>query len=371
MKILMIGDYSNLHAYLAEELKNRGHEVTLASNRGGYMKTASDIELSRKPGIMGAFKYMYDILSYLPSWTGYDVVQLINPSTFFLKSNKLRIIYDILKKNNKSVFLTLCGDDHFFVKDCLDSDLFRFSEYRIGLEKTEYVKNIQLDKFVYLTPQMARYTSHLYDTLDGAMSTLPEYDMSARRHMDPDKILFTNLPIKLDSLKYEPLNFDGPVKILVAMKGNKEIQKGTAKMLDICKGLEKELPGECEVRAVKNLPLSDYLDEIRKSHIVIDQLYSYSPGMNALQTMALGRITASGGQHEFYEYLGETNHPIFCLSPLEDDETIKNRLKDLILDKERMKKISEDGRKFVENHNDVKMVTSLFEKHWSGVINKM
>lgn len=370
MRILMIGDYSNVHVYLAKELKERGHQVTLVSDRGSYMNTESDIEIRRTPGLLGTMKYVYKIMSYLPSWTGYDVVQLVNPSTFFLKSGKLRIIYDILKKNNKSVFLTLCGDDHFFVKDCVDSDIFRFSEYRIGEEKTDYVKQTPLGEEVYLSSDFANYTSHVYETIDGAMSVLAEYDMSARRHMNPEKIKFTNLPIQLDSLEFSELDLDGPVKILVGMKGNKETQKGTAKMLEICKSIEEEMPGKCEVRAVKNLSLTDYLDEIRKSHIVIDQLYSYSPGMNALQTMALGRITASGGQPEFYEYINETNHPIFCLSPLEDDETIKNRLKTLILDKNKLKKMSEDGRKFVEKYNDVKKIAPLFEQHWMKMLQK-
>lgn len=370
MKILLLGDYSNLHVYLAKELQRRGHTVTLVSDGGAYMKTENDIEIKRNPGLWGTFKYGYKILSLLPTWTGYDVVQLINPSIFFLKSNKLKIIYDILRKNNKSVFLTLCGDDHFFVKDCVESDLFRFSEYRIGSEQTEYSKKDPSKSLVYLNPQFADYTSHIYSTIDGAMSVLPEYDMSARLHMDPDKILFTRLPVQLDSLEFKELHLNEPIKILVAMKGNKEIQKGTGKLLEICKSIEKEIPGVCEVRAVKNLSLSDYLEEIRKSHIVIDQLYSYSPGMNALQTMAMGRITASGGQPEYYDYIGESNHPIFCLSPLEDDETIKNRLKSLILDKNRIKQMSEDGRKLVEKHHDVRNIAPLFEEHWKRMIKK-
>ncbi|MDE5795272.1 MAG: hypothetical protein K2I08_11195 [Muribaculaceae bacterium] len=364
MKILMIGDYSNLHACLAREFKQRGHEVTLVSDGGGYMKTESDIELKRTPGIWGSFKYVYKLLSLLPSLKGYDVVQLINPYIFSLKPNKLRIVYDILKKNNKSVFLSLCGDDHFFVKDCVDTEIFRFSEFRVGKEKTDYAKSSPEREQTYLNPQLAKYTSYLYDTVDGAMSILPEYDMSARHHMNPDKILFTNLPIQLDTVPFSKLDFNKPIKILVGIKGNKEILKGTAKMLEICKEIETEMPGKCEVRMVKNLSLADYLSELSDSHIVIDQLYSYSPATNALQAMALGKVTASGGQPEFYEYIGETEQPIFCLSPLEDDETIKSRLKELILDPERIRNMSEQGRRLVEKHNDVRKIATLFEQHW-------
>ena len=364
MKILMLGDYSNLHSCLAKELRNRGHEVTLISDKGGYMNTEADIKLCRRPGILGSFRYLYRIMASLPSWSGYDVVQLINPVFFKLKPGKLKMIFDILKKNNRSVFLTLCGNDHFFVKDCVDSDLFRFSEFRVGKEKAPLVLCDPQREAGWLIDGHAQYTQHLYNSIDGAMSVLPEYDMSARLHMDPEKLLFTNLPVSLDNLDFHPLNINGKVRILIGMRGNMEIQKGTAKMLDICREIEKEMPEKCEVRVVKNLSLSDYIEELRQSHIVIDQLYSYSPATNALQTMALGRISATGGQPEYFDYINEADGPVFCLTPLEDENTIKKRLKELILDTERLNSMSLEGRRFVEKHNDVRNIATLFEKHW-------
>lgn len=369
MKILMLGDYSNLHACLTKELRKRGHDVTLVSDRGVYMQTDADLELRRRPGVIGSFRYLYRILSMLPSWSGYDVVQLINPQFLNLKPGRLRMIYDIMKKNNRSVFLTLCGNDHFFVKDCVGSDLFRFSEFRIGKEKTPLVKCDPIKERGWLIPTHASYTKHLYETIDGAMSVLPEYDMSARMHMDHNKLVFTNLPIELDSLQYEPLTIDGPVRILIGIRENMEIQKGTGYLLEICKELENEMQGKCEVRTVKNLSLSDYMKELRDSHIVIDQLYSYSPATNALQTMAIGRVSASGGQPEYYGYCDESIHPVFCLSPMEDRATIKERLRALIEDKEDMYRRSKEGRKLVERHNDVRRISDIFESHWKKIIN--
>lgn len=364
MKILMLGDYSNLHACLAKELRRRGHDVTIVSDRGIYMRTEADIELRRTPGPIGSIRYLYRVMAALPSWTGYDVVQLINPGFLSLKPSRLKMIYDILRKNNRSVFLTLCGNDHFFVKDCVESDLFRFSEFRIGKDKAPLVLCDPRRESGWLIPGHASYTKHLYGTIDGAMAVLPEYDMSARRHMDPEKLIFTNLPVEVDNLEYSEMNLEGPVRILVGMRGNMEIQKGTARLLDICHKLEEEMTGMLEVKVVKNLPLSEYLDELRKSHIVIDQLYSYSPATNALQAMALGRIPASGGQPEYYEYIKEESHPIFCLSPLEDEETIKERLRHLVLDRKNLKRMAEEGRSIVERHNNVRDIAPMFENHW-------
>ena len=43
---------------------------------------------------------------------------------------------------------------------------------------------------------------------------------------------------------------------------------------------------------------------MRQSHLLLDQLYSYSPATNALQAMAMGVVAASGAQPEYYEYIG-------------------------------------------------------------------
>lgn len=192
--------------------------------------------------------------------------------------------------------------------------------------------------------------------------------MSAKRHMNSEKLIFTNLPIEIENLEFTEMSMEGPTRILVGMRSKMEIQKGTARLLDLCKELEKEMAGKLEVKIVKDLSLSDYLDELRKSHIVIDQLYSYSPATNALQTMALGRITASGAQPEYYEYINEDSRPIFCLSPLEDEAIVKQRLRMLIEDKAHMQKMALEGRRLSEKHNDVRNIAPIFEKHWEDIL---
>ena len=47
MKILLLGDYSNVHATLAAGLRALGHEVTLASDGDGWKGYARDIDLKR------------------------------------------------------------------------------------------------------------------------------------------------------------------------------------------------------------------------------------------------------------------------------------------------------------------------------------
>ncbi len=367
MRILFLGDYSNLHACLAKELRKRGHEITVVSDGGRYMDTSKDILLDRKPGLLGTAGYAMELLSHLPSFRGYDVVQLINPHFLSLRPAKLLKIFKWLLHNNHSVFLTLAGNDYQFCKTCLDGKTFRFSEFLVGDKETDYEQTSGRAK-AWTTPEMRDYGTFLYDHIDGAMSVLPEYDIAARPYLG-EKLTFTNLPVDLSGLPFSTLDISGPINLFIGMRSGMEIQKGTAKLLAMCKDLQAELPDKCSVTCVSNLPLKDYISRMKNSHIVLDQLYSYSPGTNGFQAMALGRVAATGSQPEFYRYIGEDiSHPIIPLSPLKSMVDWKEYFRNLILDPEPLIKMGENGRKLVERHNDVAVVAGKFENHWNKIL---
>lgn len=362
MKILFIGDYSNLHATLAKELRVKGHEVTLISDRGGYMDTHSDIFLDRKSGLKGSIGYLFQLFNLLPDLKGYDVVQLVNSNFLKLRPGKIKYFFDRIRQQNGSMFLSLAGNDYYFVKACHDAKIFRFSEFKIGDNPTEFLETVPQRMYGWISEANKRWSEYLYEKINGAMSVLPEYDMAARPVLG-DRLVFTNLPIDLSSLPYSPLKYDGVLKLFIGMRGGMEIQKGTKYLLTISKELEREMPGKIEVECVRNLPLKDYLEKMKQSHIVLDQFYSYSPGMNALQAMALGKVAGTGAQKEYYEYLDNPEErPIFSLSPLERDT--KERLGELAVDPSPLYEMSRQGRKLVEEHNEVSKVTDKFIRHW-------
>ena len=362
MKILFIGDYSNLHATLAAELRKRGHNVTLISDRGGYMGTDSDIFLERKPGFTGGFRYLFKLFSLLPELKGYDVVQLVNSNFLSLRPGKIKYFFDRIRNQNGATYLSLAGNDYYFVKACHDAKMFRFSEFKIGDKPTEFTETTPQRMYGWISDANKHWSEYLYERIDGAMAVLPEYDMAARPVLG-DKLVFTNLPLNLENLPFTPFEVDGPLKLFIGMRGGMEIQKGTKYMLTIAKELEREMPGKIEVECVRNLPLKEYLERMKNSHIVLDQYYSYSPGYNALQAMALGRVAGSGAQPEYYSYLGlENQRPILTLSPVEPP--LKETLAQFSLDPSPLYEMSREGRKLVEEHNDVKSVTDKFLKHW-------
>lgn len=367
MRILFFGDYSNLHACLAQELRSRGHNVTVISDGGRYMNTQKDILLYRQPGRIGAVRYLSKIFSLVPKLKGFDIVQLVNPHFLALRPEKIKYFFKILRKNNKSIFLTLAGNDYYFVKSCLDGKTFKFSEFNVGGTSTEFETTTH-HAVAWTGPGMKEFCDYLYDNIDGAMSVLPEYDMAARPILK-DRLKFTNIPIDLSNLTPKPLNISCKINFFIGIRGGMAIQKGTAKLLGICKKLEKEMPDKCSVTQVSDLPLAEYLRRMSESHIVLDQLYSYSPGTNGFQAMALGRVAGTGAQPEFYQYIGEPdNGAIIPLSPLISDNEWEEKFRQFILDPSALPAMATEGRRIVETHNDVKIVASKFLTHWTSIL---
>ena len=80
MKILLLGDYSNVHATLASALRTLGHEVTLASDGDSWKNYPRDVDLKRPSlGKFSSIAYYLRLLFTFRKFKNYDVVQLINP----------------------------------------------------------------------------------------------------------------------------------------------------------------------------------------------------------------------------------------------------------------------------------------------------
>ena len=112
MRILLLGEYSNVHNTLARGLRELGHEVTVASNGDFWRDYSRDINLARDMGITGTVSFLYRLLRALPKMRGYDIVQLINPVFLELKAERLYRIFDYLKRHNGKVVLLAAGDDY-------------------------------------------------------------------------------------------------------------------------------------------------------------------------------------------------------------------------------------------------------------------
>ena len=63
MKILLLGEYSNVHWTLAEGLRQLGHHVTVVSDGDGWKNYPRDISLKRQSNqTTDSLKYLLDVV---------------------------------------------------------------------------------------------------------------------------------------------------------------------------------------------------------------------------------------------------------------------------------------------------------------------
>ena len=146
MKILLIGEYSNVHWTLAQGLRQIGHEVTVVSDGDFWKGYRRDISLRRKSlDFKGGLSYLARLWATLPKLTGYDVVQIINPVFLSLKAERHYPYYRYLRRHNRSMFMGAFGMDYYWVKTGLDGKTFRYSDFNIG---SKIRQNEDNDRFI-------------------------------------------------------------------------------------------------------------------------------------------------------------------------------------------------------------------------------
>jgi len=113
----------------------------------------------------------------------------------------------------------------------------------------------------------------------------------------------------------------------------------------------------------ESVPFAEYQDMMNRSDVLLDQLYSYTPAMNALLAMAKGLVVVGGGEPENYEILGETElRPIVNVLPSEQD--VYEKLSDLAQHPERIPELSRQSVEYVRRHHDYVKVARQYVDFW-------
>lgn len=370
LKILLVGDASNCHNTLATGLRRLGHNVTVASGGSGWMRTGRDIDLARSPGkLSGAWLWARINAMKCTRFTGYDVVALSSPNFLDLKPHRILDFFRFLKKNNRSVFLTALGTDIPFIDMCTATDTpLRYSEWHIdgAPSPLRIAAPGAIDR--WHSPELQQLHDFVYDNIDGAVSVLYEYDLSLRRILPPEKIAYGGIPVDTESIipVSVPDNLQC-VRFLLGIQRGRELVKGTDRLLAAAKKIVDKYPGKASLDIIENLPYTEYLSRMRQAHVILDQLYSYTPATNALLAMAMGLATFSGNEPEFYDFIDEHQlHPVIGCAP--DDSLIFEILENIVLNPSEISRLGSEGREFVLRHNDCRVVARRFLDFWTSKI---
>lgn len=378
MRILLVGEYSRLHNTLKEGLVAQGHEVVLVGTQDGFKKFPVDINYQAvffsKPNIKPIAKLFLKLTSInliqienafrfnrrIDQLKDFDIVQLINESS--LKTTPKLEIW-LLKKiirANKKLFLLSCGTDHTSVKYALNKNL----KYSI-LTPMHQDPNLKANyQFIlnYLSKSHLKLHEFLYEHINGVISTDLDYHLPLVGHdkylgMIPD-------PVNIEIVKYEPLKITDKISIFHGINTNNYIKKGNIFFEEALSIIEQKYANKVEITVVKDLPYDEYIELYNNAHILLDQVYSFDQGYNALEAMSKGKVVFTGAESEWLDFykIGEDT---VAINAVPDVEQIVAKLEWLILNPDKILEISKNARAFIEKEHDYLKIAQEYIKKWT------
>lgn len=360
MKILLIGEFSNLHWTLAQGLRELGHEVIVVSNGDVWKNYERDIDIK--------FRNFSHKISFLKSfffsdtYKGFDVVQLIGCPFLFSgsRTNWNKIFFKYLKAHNKKIYLGAFGDDYYYQDLCVSGGL-KYSPFDNLKKGDAYTKDV----FV-LTSELKKFNDYLANEVDGIVAGCYDYYKGYQNGGFSAKLRMIPFPINIDKFNFieKERSESSKIYFFIGVQQRRSSWKGTDVFVEKLQELADSNPDMVDVTIASDVPYEEYVKMYSNCDIMVDQLYFYSPAMNALTAMLHGKVVISGGESEMYQILGEKElFPIINFNP--KDDIGQQFLEVLKIKKEEIVRRKEEGVKFVQKHHHYVEVAKKYVEFWS------
>lgn len=377
MKILLIGEYNSSHYTLKEGLTSLGHEVTVIGFGDGFKKRWVDVNFTLKyTSGLGLIirKVIYKLLKIdltslhikkqfyqqLHLFADNDLVQLINENSFGTVPKIEKELLNYIFDHNKSVFLLSCGTDYTSVKYAMDGH-FRYSIVTPYLQKKGSAADF-LHVTQYLTPEFEALHHFIFENIKGVIASDLDYDIPLR---GTKKYLgMVPNPINLSKFEYKSLVIDGPIVIFHGINMGNYYKKGNDIFEEALSIVSEKYRDQIEIITAKNVPYDKYIGLFDRAHILLDQVFAYDQGFNALEAMAKGKVVFTGAEQEWLDYYNLREDTV-AINALPDAQAIAEKLEWLILHPEKILEISKNARAFVEEHHDHIASAQDYLKKWT------
>lgn len=380
MKILLVGEYNSSHKTLKKGLVTLGHEVTVVSMGDGFKKRSGDVNFrlpfgSGFPNFMKRVIYKVfkvDLVSQSVRRQFYkkkevfqnnDIVQLISENPFYCVPKIEEELLDFIFRHNTNVFLLSCGTDHISVS----YSYARKARYSI---LTPYFQNKGNKKDYaaitkYLSPGYTKLHNFIYKNLSGIIASDLDYHIPLQGNkkylgMVPN-------PIDLKEIDYISLPNTDTIVIFHGINTENYYKKGNYLFEEALALVEKQYQDRVKIITVRSVPYDEYIKAYDQAHILLDQVFAYDQGFNALEGMAKGKVVFTGAEQEWLDYYGLEADTV-AINALPEAEKIAEKLAMLIEQPEKIQRISKKARQFIEEHHDHLSVAKQYFEKWTSVI---
>ncbi|WP_297332362.1 glycosyltransferase [Flavobacterium sp.] len=377
MKILLIGEYSRLHNSLKEGLIKLGHEVYILGTGDGFKNYSIDFDISpRFTNKNKFFKKSINVLKkftgidlhkvetaihfkrLIPQLKGFDHIQLINSDALQTYPAYQIKFYNKLLQNNRQISLLICGDETPIVDYNLSGKL-KYSVLSPYLEDKSLGKYFQYS-LKYATESYRRLFEYVSQLSNVLITSDLDYELPMRK-MGFTTTFIPN-PINTDKLNYIETVINEKIIIFLGINRLSYLKKGIAYFEEALKIISTKYADKVEIIVTENIPYAEYIKLYDSAHILLDQVYGYDQGYNALEAMAKGKVVFTGAETEFTEHynLKET----VAINAVPDAKQIVYQLSYLIENPKKIIEISKNARSFIEREHGYIKIAEQYLKAW-------
>lgn len=378
MKILLLGEYSRLHNSLKEGFVTLGHEVSIVGcgdkfkqfpvDYSIYARICNDNKIAnllyrgiRKVIGLDFEKIEKAIRFYLliPKLNDYHHVQLINSDALETYPILSRFLYKKLFKNIQSRSLLICGDETPIV-DYLIKKEFKYSVLTPYFEDNSIEKEFQFP-LKYRKNSYRKTFDWLKENCQNLITSDLDYEIPMRK-MGFQTTFIPN-PINTDTIAFQNVEIEDKIVIFLGINRLSYIKKGIIYFEKALEIIREKYADKIEIIVTENLPYKEYISKYNKAHILLDQVFAYDQGYNALEAMAKGKVVFTGAETEFLNQY-QLQEDEVCINALPDENEIAAKLSYLIEHPEKMIKISKNARNFIEKEHNYIVIAKKYLACW-------
>jgi len=376
MRILLIGEYSRLHNSLKEGLTNLGHEVHILAQGDGFKKYPADYEIkhsfskkwAKKTNSfiykifrinLKALQTYYNACRLLNKLKSYDYAQLINEQSIKTTPElEIKFLKKVLKKTNK-LFLLSCGVDYTCMKFMMEE------KPRYSL-MSAYIKNPNLKhtyqfQLQYLTPKFKKLHDFILKNCNGVIASDFDYHLPC---LELEKYLgLIPNPININKIKALKFEVNNTINIFHGINKAANHKKGNDIFTSALKIIKDKYKDLVQIEAVSNLPYNEYIKKYDNCHILLDQVFGYDQGYNALEAMAKGKVVFTGAEEEWRAYFNLKEDEV-AINALPDVNQIVQKLELLIENPYKMIEISKNAIQFIKREHQYEKIAQLYLDKW-------
>jgi hypothetical protein len=376
MNILLIGEYSRLHNYLKEGLQKLGHHVVILGFNDGFKDFPVDYKLVKKWDQgwrnkikVGLYKLTgFNLTSYLTyqqfeqyksDFKHFDVVQLINENSFYCDFYYEKKILKYLFKHNQKVFLLSCGDDFVNVKYNFENPKIKsvIQPYLNGKVKTKSFEGV----LKFKKKSFEKLHHFIYENIKGVLASDIDYHLPLCHH--PKYLGLVSNPINVEVHDYIDTAIHPKINIFLGINNESYFKKGCDYFEQAVAIIQEKYTDKITVTVTRSIPYKTYIQLYDQAHILLDQVYAYDQGYNALEAMAKGKVVFTGAETEFMSYYNLSEN--VAINALPDVDYLVSQLSFLIENPNEIITIGKRARTFIEKEHDYVKIANRYLDVWN------